>query len=109
MRSIYSSHPILPIIIDRGDDSNINQDKIDFPEVLDISKYIDYKTNSKLFYLCGVVSNFGLSNNFGKFEAFCRMEHKGKWYNFNDEHVSESNWEDVHNNGIQYILFYHKI
>ena len=109
LRSIYSSHPILPIIIDRGDDSNINQDKIDFPEVLDISKYIDYKTNSKLFYLCGVVSNFGLSNNFGKFEAFCRMEHKGKWYNFNDEHVSESNWEDVHNNGMQYILFYHKI
>ena len=26
--------------------------------------------------------NFGLSNNFGKFEAFCRMEYKGKWYNF---------------------------
>jgi len=109
LKSIYSTHPILPIIIDRGDDSNLNKDKIDFPDELDISKYIEYKNSSKKFYLCGVVSNFGFSNNFGKFEAFCKMEQNGQWYNYNDEKVSSSTIEDVHNKGIHYILFYHKI
>lgn len=73
-----------------------------------MGKYIEYKTSSKRFFLCGVVSNFGYSSNFGKFEAFCRMEQNGKWFNYNDEQVSESNWEDIHNNGAQYVLFYHK-
>ena len=109
LKSIYSTHPILPIIIDRGDDSNLNKDKIDFPDELDISKYIEYKNSSKKFYLCGVVSNFGFSNNFGKFEAFCKMEQNGQWFNYNDEKVSSSTIEDVHNKGIHYILFYHKI
>ena len=109
MKSIYSSHPIIPIIIDRDEDSKINNDKIDFPEKLDLSKYIEFKNSSKQFFLCGVISNFGYSNNFGKFEAFCRVEQDGKWYNFSDEQVSESNWEDIQKNGMQYVLFYHKI
>ena len=109
LNSIYSSHTILPIIIDRGDDSQLNKDKIEFPDELDISKYIEYKSSSRNFYLCGVVSNLGFSNNFGKFEAFCKMEQKGQWFNYNDEKVSSCPIEDVHNKGIQYILFYHKI
>ena len=109
IKNIYSTHPIIPIIIERDEDPKLNKDKIDFPEELDLSKYIEYKTSSKHFYLCGVVTNFGYSNNYGKFEAFCRMEQNGKWYNINDEIVSESNWEDIVNNGIQYVLFYHKI
>ena len=109
IKNIYSTHPIIPIIIERDEDPKLNKDKIDFPEELDLSKYIEYKTSSKHFYLCGVVTNFGYSNNYGKFEAFCRMEQNGKWYNINDEIVSESNWEYIVNNGIQYVLFYHKI
>ena len=109
IKNIYSTHPIIPIIIERDEDPKLNKDKIDFPEELDLSKYIEYKTSSKHFYLCGVVTNFGYNNNYGKFEAFCRMEQNGKWYNINDEIVSESNWEDIVNNGIQYVLFYHKI
>ena len=109
LKSIYSSHVIMPIIIDRGDDSNLNKDKIEFPDELDLSKYIEYKNSSKLFYLCGVVSNFGYSNNFGKFEAFCKMEQNSTWYNYNNEKVSPSSVEEVHNKGMQYILFYHKI
>ena len=109
LKSIYSSHPIIPIIFERDVNDKLNKDKIDFPEELDLSKYIEYKNSSKHFYLCGVVTNFGYSNNFGKFEAFCRMEKNVNWINFNDEQVSQSNWEDVHNNGIQYVLFYHKI
>ena len=109
IKNIYSTHPIIPIIIERDEDPKLNKDKIDFPEELDLSKYIEYKTSSKHFYLCGVVTNFGYNNNYGKFEAFCRMEQNGKWYNINDEIVSESNWEYIVNNGIQYVLFYHKI
>jgi len=109
LKSIYSSHPIIPIIIEREDNSKLNKDKIDFPEELDLSKYLEYKPSSRKFFLCGVVTNFGYSNNFGKFEAFCKMEQKGKWLNYNDEQVSESDWEDIHNNGIVYVLFYHKI
>ena len=109
LKSIYSSHPIIPIILDRDNDKKLNKDKIDFPEELDLSKYIEYKSSSKQFYLCGVVTNFGYSNNFGKFEAFCRMEKDGIWYNYSDEKVTKSNWVDIHKNGIQYVLFYHKI
>ena len=99
----------MPIIIDRGDDSNLNKDKIDFPDELDLSKYIEYNKCSKNFYLCGVVSNFGLSNNFGKFEAFCKMEKNGPWFHYDNEIVTSCTNEEVHNRGIQYILFYHKI
>ena len=109
LKSIYSSHPIIPIIFERDINDKLNKDKIDFPEEIDLSKYIEYKNSSKHFYLCGVVTNFGYSNNFGKFEAFCRIEKDGNWFNFSDEKVSESNWDDIHNNGIHYILFYHKI
>ena len=109
LKSIYSSHIIMPIIIDRGDDSNLNKDKIDFPDELDLSKYIEYNKCSKNFYLCGVVSNFGLSNNFGKFEAFCKMEKNGPWFHYDNEIVTSCTNEEVHNRGIQYILFYHKI
>ena len=99
----------MPIIIDRGDDCALDKDKIDFPDELDLSKYIEYKSSSKNFYLCGVVTNLGLSNNFGKFEAFCKMEKNGPWYNYKNEKVSSCNKEDLHNKGLQYILFYHKI
>ena len=109
IKSIYSSHPIIPIIIDREENSKINNEKIDFPEELDLSKYIEFKNSSKHFFLCGVIINFGYSNNFGKFEAFCRKEKNGKWYNFSDEQVSEGKWEDIYNNGMKYVLFYHKI
>ena len=85
------------------------KDKIDFPDELDISKYIEYKNSSKNFYLCGVVSNSGFNNNFAKFEAFCKLGKNCQWYNYNDEKVSSCTNEDVHNQGIQYILFYHKI
>ena len=109
LKSIYSSHPIMPIIIDRGEDPDINKDKIDFPEELDLSKYIEYKNCSKHFFLCGVVSNLEMSNNYGKFIAFCKMEKNGQWFKYDNENVSKCTIEDVHNKGIQYILFYHKI
>ena len=108
LNSIYSTHPIIPIIFERDDDSKLDKEKIDFPEELDLGKYIEYKSSSKKFFLCGVVSNFGYSNNFGKFEAFCRMEQNAKWFNYNDEQVTESNWDDIHKKGIQHVLFYHK-
>ena len=109
IKSIYSSHIIMPIIIDRGDDSNLNKDKLDFPDEVDLSKYIEYNKCSKNFYLCGVVTNFGLSNNFGKFEAFCKMEKDGPWFHYDNEIVTSCKSEVVHNRGMQYILFYHKI
>ena len=109
LKSIYSSHIIMPIIIERGDDSNLNKNKIDFPDELDLSKYIEYNKCSKNFYLCGVVTNFGLSNNFGKFEAFCKMEKSGPWFHYDNEIVTHCNSTEVHNRGFQYILFYHKM
>ena len=109
LKSIYSSHTIMPIIFERGEDSNLNKEKIDFPDELDLTNYVEYQNSSKHFFLCGVVSNFGLSNNFGKFEAFCKMEKNDKWLHYNNEQVSSCTNEDIHNKGIQYILFYHKI
>ena len=108
-KSIYSAHTILPIILERGNDNNYNIDELKFPDELNLENYVEFNKSIKKYYLCGVVSNNGDNNTYGKFCAYCRMVPNGKWYCYKNEYVSNCTIKDVHQNGVPCLLFYHKV
>ena len=108
-KSIFSAHTILPIILDRGNDNNYDIDELKFPDELNLDNYVEYNKSIKKYYLCGVVSNQGNNNTYGKFCAYYRMAPNSKWYCYKNEYVSNCNVKDVHQNGVPYLLFYHKV
>ena len=106
---LYSSNTILPIILERGDDDDYLVEDIKFPNELDLENYIEFNKSVKKYYLCGVVSNIGKNNTIGKFVAYCKMTHNGKWYKYFNEKYSSCTIDDIYNEGVPYILIYHKI
>ena len=108
-KSIYSAATILPIILERGNDENYYIDELKFPDELNLENYVEFNKSIKKYYLCGVVSNLGKNNSFGKFCAYCRMIPNGKWYCYKNESVSNCTDQDVHQTGVPYMVFYHKL
>ena len=108
-KSIYSAATILPIILERGNDENYYIDELKFPDELNLENYVEFNKSVKKYYLCGVVSNLGKNNSFGKFCAYCRMIPNGKWFCYKNESVSNCTAQDVHQTGVPYMIFYHKL
>lgn len=106
---LYSSNTILPIILERGDDDDYLVEDIKFPNELDLENYVEFNKSVKKYYLCGVVSNIGKNNTICKFVAYCKMTHNGKWYKYFNEKYSSCTIDDIYNEGVPYILIYHKI
>ena len=106
---LYSSNTILPIILERGDDDSYLVEDIKFPNELNLENYIEFKKSVKKYYLCGVVSNLGKNNTFGKFVAYCKMTHNGKWFKYYNEKINSCTLDDIYNEGVPYLLIYHKI
>ena len=106
---LYSSNTILPIILERGDDDDYLVEDIKFPNELDLENYVEFNKSVKKYYLCGVVSNIGKNNTIGKFVAYCKMTHNGKWYKYFNEKYSSCTIDNIYNEGVPYILIYHKI
>ena len=106
---LYSSNTILTIILERGDDNNYFIEDFKFPEELNLENYVEINKNVKKYYLCGVVSNLGRNNSFGRFIAYCRMINKGKWFSYENEKRKLCYINDVYKNGIPYMLIYHKV
>ena len=101
---LYSSNTILPIILERGDDDDYLVEDIKFPNELDLENYVEFNKSVKKYYLCGVVSNIGKNNTIGKFVAYCKMTHNGKWYKYFNEKYSSCTIDDIYNEGVPYIL-----
>ena len=80
--------------------------KINFDEYIDIKDFIYYKTSPSRYRLIGVVTHFGPSGMSGHFIAFCRSFIDNNWYKYNDSIVTLSNFMEVTNTGVPYILFY---
>jgi len=106
---LYSANTILPIILERGDDDNYFIEDIKFPEELNLENYVEFNKSVKKYYLCGVVSNLGKNNTYGRFVAYCRMSYNGNWYCYNNEKINLCKLKDIYKDGIPYILIYHKI
>ena len=107
--NIFSAHTILPIILQRGNDKNYYIDEFKFPDELNLENYVEFNKSIKKYYLCGVISNYGNNNTYGKFCAYCRMIPNGNWFSYKNEHVSSCTNQEVHQNGVPYMLFYHKV
>ena len=108
-KSIYSAPTVLSIILERGNDDNYYIDELKFPDELNLENYVEFNKSIKKYYLCGVVSNIGKNNSIGKFCAYCRMIPDGKWYCYKNESVSNCTAQDVHQIGVPYMIFYHKL
>ena len=99
---------ILCIVLNRGR-GNIYQVKIDFPEILDLSIFVQNFAPYKKYELIGVITHLGQSGPGGHFIAICKSIVNGQWYNFNDQIVSPSSFSETLKLGVPYILFYHAI
>ena len=107
---IYSSPVILILIFNRGKGLQFNI-KINFPEILDLSQVILNENKEKIIYeLQSVVKHLGDNSSSGHFIAYCRSpipNFHNCWFCYNDETVVQTNnWNDIHDIGNTYILFY---
>ena len=105
---LYSVPTILCIVLNRGKNNMDFQENINFGTQLDLSNFVQDKSDIALYYLIGVVVHVGDSSMNGHFFAYCRAHFKSPWYKYNDSIVSQSNENDIYSVGTPYILFYHK-
>jgi ubiquitin carboxyl-terminal hydrolase 4/11/15 len=60
-----------------------------------------------IYHLVGYVNHSG-SIDFGHYTATCKNPLNGKWYTFNDSHVTETYQKDNVESSSPYLLFYSK-
>ena len=106
--TLYSMPDILIINLNRGK-GNIYNVGIKYEKEIDLSKQIETNIQSNKFRLISIISHFGESGTSGHFISFCFVQDKNRWYEFNDNIVTESSFEEASNKGDSYILFYQRI
>ena len=107
---IYSSPEYFILILNRGK-GNIYDVKLNFPEIIDIARYVQMKSGNKLVYqLYAIVTHLGPSSMAGHFIAFCKSPIDNMWYKYNDGLVNlvGNSFNDIHDFGCPYILFYER-
>ena len=90
---------------------------VDYPEHLNLNEYCfnNRDSHSNKFVLFGVICHFGNLNGGHYINYTRRIRHiNGEyiytpWYRCNDEVVNQVSQEEVINNKLAYILFYHRI
>ena len=108
LNRIYSLSPIIILILNRGRENVFDCD-VDFPQILNLEKYTQNKTNYN-YKLKGVITRLG-TNDFGEnFLAYCRHSIDDKWYCYNDAAVTLcQDQKNGFKKGVPYILFYESI
>ena len=106
---LYTAPEILIIVLNRGKGIEFKV-KMEFTEILDLSQYVIRKETGCFYNLIGVVTHMGESGASGHFIACCKSPINGKWYNYNDDLVTEvlNFKQDVIDYAMPYILFYQK-
>lgn len=102
---IYMTPKIMIIFLDRGMYNRFNCE-VNFPEKLDISKFVEKKDKTEEFDLIGAIEHLGPSNMGGHFIANCR-HFDGKFYIFSDSNISGP-YNNYQQYGEPYLLFYRK-
>ncbi len=86
--------------------------KVIFDEFMNLKNYLGCQESPYYYELIGVVSNDGgnnMSSTSGHYIAFCKNHTNKKWYKFDDELVSESDFNQVLNEGEPYLLFFNRV
>uniref|UniRef100_A0A4W3H452 Ubiquitin carboxyl-terminal hydrolase 48 n=1 Tax=Callorhinchus milii TaxID=7868 RepID=A0A4W3H452_CALMI len=81
---------LLRFVFDRqtGHKKKLNS-YISFPEVLDLSPYLERKDVSTVYELSAVLIHRGVSAYSGHYIAHVRDDRTGDWYKFNDEEIEK--------------------
>ena len=104
------------MILNRGK-NNIYKVTLNFPEKIDLTKYVFNDIQDKYIYkdkyiynLYGVITHLGESGESGHFVASCKSPVDNKWYRYNDSIVYLINDfnKKVEKFGTPYILFYQR-
>ena len=106
---IYSCPKVLIIILNRGI-NNIYKVKLNFEEIIDITKFVSVKERNVIYKLIGVITHLS-GDNGGNFIAFCRSPIDNNWYRYNDSIVTkvENVKKDIIDFETPNILFYTKV
>ena len=102
---LYSGPNYLIINLNRGKGA-VYECKVNFPELLNIWDYVNFKDGQTAYSLYGVISHLGPSSMSGHFVAYCRNRIDNKWYLYNDGIVSACTGFQQYKEGMPYILFY---
>ena len=106
---IFSCPNILVLILNRGK-NNIYNVKLNFEEIIDITKFVSVNEGQVVYNLTGVITHYGESGPNAHFLAFCKSPVNNRWYRYNDAVVTDVKdvKKDIINFGNHYILFYKK-
>ena len=106
--NLYVLPRYLIINLNRGKNA-VYQCKVNFPEILDLTNYVQYKNLNTKFELYAVICHIGPSSMSGHFVAYCRNRMDQKWYLYNDAIVTLCKLSYEYQNKMPYILFYRSI
>ncbi|KAK1412698.1 hypothetical protein QVD17_34157 [Tagetes erecta] len=83
---------------------------VNFPiHDFDLTKYVANKNNNRpqVYELYALANHYGNMGS-GHYTAYVKHINENKWYNFDDNHVSAINEDDVKSNAA-YVLFYRRV
>ena len=109
--TLETAPKILILLLNRGTGLQFKV-KLEFTEILDISKYVSQQNGNGVKYkLIGVITHLGLSGEDGHFIAHCLSPIDKKWYTYNDAIVHEIKdyQKEIIDLGMPYLLFYKRI
>ena len=107
---IFTAPKILIIVLNRGKGIEFKV-KLDFPEYLNLEKFVEIKELGFDYRLIGVITHMGESGASGHFIAYCRSPIDNQWYQYNDDIVSKviNVKNEIIEKNFPYILFYEKL
>ena len=109
--TLETAPKILILLLNRGTGLQFKV-KLEFTEILDISKYVSQQNGNGVKYkLIGVITHLGFSGEDGHFIAHCLSPIDKKWYTYNDAIVHEIKdyQKEIIDLGMPYLLFYKRI
>ena len=104
----YTLPEIMVINFNRGK-GNIYNVGATFPETIDLANSVQTKLDSHKYRLICIITHIGPHGTGGHYIAFCYLEDKKMWFQFNDSIVSPSSFDEASKFGDTYILFYKRI
>ena len=99
----------LLINIDYGKNKRFQPSKIEFGQIINITKYVHFNFGYDIKYrLTGVCTHLGYSGSFGHYVAYSWNQSNGKWYKFNDSSCNQCSENEIYD-GSPYLLLYEKM
>ena len=108
INKLYTLPEILTICLNRGQ-NNIYNVGITYPEKINLDNEVETKFESHNYRLICIITHLGPGGVMGHFVAFCFLEDKNAWYEFNDSIVTPSSFEQASKFGETYVLFYKRV